>query len=209
MAFAELRAQPAIGRLSSVGETKKSAGFSLPPAFSLRPSRLHRRCPLGCTLPMAQEQNFTPVQYSGNLCGNWHQECARLYGHRTYRWQQCMQQPQALEDCGRGGYRGYRGQTSSSQCGNWHRECARLVWSRVLRMAAVHATAGSHLGLSEGPLERHRAFAQADIGWCRRSRASGRLAGASAALWHRAIQAVPIPAGRIPGRCAQTLPVRS
>lgn len=126
MAFAELRAQPAIGRLSSVGKTKKSAGFSLPPAFSLPPSRLHRRCPLGCTLPMAQEQNFTPVQYSGNLCGNWHQECARLYGHRTYRWQQCMQQPQALEDCGRGGYRGYRGQTSSSQCGNWHRECARL-----------------------------------------------------------------------------------
>ncbi len=98
---------------------------------------------MGCTLPMAQEQNFTPVQYSGNLCGNWHQECARLYGHRTYRWQQCMQQPQALEDCGRGGYRGYRGQTSSSLCGNWHRECARLYgrgsyeWQQCMRQPAA------------------------------------------------------------------------
>jgi hypothetical protein len=49
---------------------------------------------------------FTLVQ-DGGLCGNWRRECARLYGYRTYRWQQCMAQPQALVDCGRAGY-GYR-----------------------------------------------------------------------------------------------------
>ena len=45
------------------------------------------------------------VQYS-NLCANWQRQCARLWGGGTQRWNECMNQPQALADCGRGGYGG-------------------------------------------------------------------------------------------------------
>jgi len=67
-------------------------------------------------------------QRGGDLCGNWHRECARLHGHRTYNWQQCMNQPAAVWDCGGGGYQGpsYGRQLGGDLCGNWHRECARL-----------------------------------------------------------------------------------
>jgi opacity protein-like surface antigen len=35
------------------------------------------------------------------MCGNWRQQCARLYGYRSEQWHECMHQPQALADCGR------------------------------------------------------------------------------------------------------------
>ena len=36
-----------------------------------------------------------------DACDNWHDQCARLYGWRTYNYRACMHQPQALADCGR------------------------------------------------------------------------------------------------------------
>lgn len=65
-----------------------------------------------------------------NLCNNWHRECARLHGQGSRNWSACMQQPDAIHDCGRRGARSYgyernpyRGQ---SLCNNWYRECTRL-----------------------------------------------------------------------------------
>jgi hypothetical protein len=69
-------------------------------------------------------------------CANWQRECARLYGGGTQQWNECMHQPQALYDCGRGGgyvQGGYRGgyyQQEGDLCGNWHRECSRLYGYR-------------------------------------------------------------------------------
>jgi hypothetical protein len=37
----------------------------------------------------------------GDLCGNWHRECSRLYGYRSPAYHDCLRQPQALADCGR------------------------------------------------------------------------------------------------------------
>lgn len=36
-----------------------------------------------------------------DACDNWREQCARLYGGRTYNYRACMHQPQALADCGR------------------------------------------------------------------------------------------------------------
>jgi hypothetical protein len=94
-------------------------------------------------LPLASlsstDLSVVQVQYGGN-CANWQQQCARLYGGGTQQWNECMNQPQALYDCGRGGYpgggyqRGYQGgyvgggyyQGGGDLCGNWRRQCARL-----------------------------------------------------------------------------------
>jgi hypothetical protein len=75
--------------------------------------------------------NVVQVQY-GDLCANWHRQCARLWGVGTQRWNDCMNQPQALADCGRGGYGGggYY-QQGGDLCGNWHNECVRLYGWRT------------------------------------------------------------------------------
>jgi hypothetical protein len=57
--------------------------------------------------PQAKYDCQTAEGYAGAppqenpLCDNWHRECARLYGSSTRKYVQCMQQPQALIDCGR------------------------------------------------------------------------------------------------------------
>src|SRR5450631_2287763 len=83
--------------------------------------------------PSLQERNVVPAQYDVNLCGNWHRQCARLYGEGTPNWYACMNQPQARYDCGGsagyGGGGGYaRGgyQQDIDTCGNWRQQCARL-----------------------------------------------------------------------------------
>ena len=70
------------------------------------------------------DPNIVQAQY-GN-CANWHRQCARLWGGGTERWNECMGQPQALADCGRGGYAGGGYAQGTDLCGNWHQQCARL-----------------------------------------------------------------------------------
>ena len=93
--------------------------------------------PIGIDPPQSMVQT---VQYGygrdRDLCGNWHRECARLYGHQTNRWHQCMAQPLAIADCGGGRRESYRDQRgnhgeryergSRDQCHVWRRECAKF-----------------------------------------------------------------------------------
>jgi len=39
-------------------------------------------------------------QSERDLCGNWQRQCARLYGRGSPNWQACLQQPNAIRDCG-------------------------------------------------------------------------------------------------------------
>ena len=60
--------------------------------------------PIGGAIAVSPPQSkIQTVQYGyggdRDLCGNWHRECARLYGHQTTRWHQCMGQPQAVRAC--------------------------------------------------------------------------------------------------------------
>ena len=71
------------------------------------------------------DPNIVQAQYGGN-CANWQRQCARLWGGGTERWNECMGQPQALADCGRGGYAGGGYAQGTDLCGNWHQQCARL-----------------------------------------------------------------------------------
>jgi len=83
------------------------------------------------------------VKVQADLCGNWHRECARLWGYRSYNWQQCMGQPAAIYDCGGGGRGGGVAQPSGSLCENWYTECARLhgyrtqAWRQCMRQPAA------------------------------------------------------------------------
>jgi hypothetical protein len=75
--------------------------------------------------------------------------------------------------------------------------------SSVVEQPAVNRlVAGSNPARGATVIQRVQAGA-------RPNNASGRLAGASAAPWRRAREAFPTPAGRIPGRCARSLPARS
>lgn len=62
--------------------------------------------PLGTgDMSLAPGSEVELAQYYGrNRCSTWRRECADLYGWRTRRWHQCMNQPKARRDCGRGYY---------------------------------------------------------------------------------------------------------
>jgi hypothetical protein len=116
--------------------------YLMPLAAALSLTTAAHSFPLnGGPTPSSGQSLIQQVQ-SRELCGNWHRECARLYGHQTQQWHQCMNQPGARWDCGRGGYGGgrygrrgdddgddrgyYRDGTPRASCSTWRRECAKL-----------------------------------------------------------------------------------
>jgi len=68
----------------------------------------------------------THMQYPGQSCDRWEQECTKLDGPQTERWYECMNQPRAKYDCqDPAGYAGY----PPPECDMWLHECARSYGS--------------------------------------------------------------------------------
>ncbi len=66
------------------------------------------------------------MQYPGQNCDRWEQECTKLNGPQTERWYECMNQPRAKYDCqDPAGYAGY----PPPECDMWLHECARSYGS--------------------------------------------------------------------------------
>jgi hypothetical protein len=93
--------------------------------------------PLSFVMPAGASESsgrLILAQSRGGLCQNWVRECSRLWGYQTDRWHQCMGQPGARQDCGRGGY-GYQEDSGGGTdlCRNWRRQCADLYGWRTRR----------------------------------------------------------------------------
>ncbi|WP_141688426.1 hypothetical protein [Bradyrhizobium paxllaeri] len=64
------------------------------------------------------------MQYPGQSCDRWEQECTKLHG-QTERWYVCMNQRRAVYDCqDPAGYAGYP-PPETADCDMWRSECAR------------------------------------------------------------------------------------
>jgi hypothetical protein len=68
------------------------------------------------------------MQYPGQSCDRWEQQCTQLHGE-SERWYACMNQPQAIYDCqDPAGYAGYP-PPETPDCDMWRSECARSYGS--------------------------------------------------------------------------------
>ncbi len=80
-------------------------------------------------------------RHRGNQCQYWKQECIRLYGYGTYKWNACMNQPGAIRDCNRAHRRHDRSYSRDEaprqhSCKFWRRECARFYGRRTYKWYA-------------------------------------------------------------------------